>query len=84
MTAGPPIPDVPRPVDTVVTWSGGRHLHLLTAGEIGAGRRNAVVHATRQISDVDEMERALRRIFRGTVQRRIPERPGADVWFEVR
>ena len=34
--------DAPAQVETVIAWSGGRRLHLLTLGEIGEGRRASV------------------------------------------
>ena len=70
-------------VETVFPWSGGRRLHVLTWGEISEGRRAAVVHATSRIADVDDLERALGRIFRHAGQRRVPEHAGPDIWFEV-
>jgi hypothetical protein len=35
------------------------------------------------IADVEDLERALVRIFRDPMQRRIPEHVAPDVWFEV-
>ncbi len=70
-------------IGTIVAWSGGRRLHLLNWGEIGEGRQAAVEHAAARITDVDDLERALRRIFRDSVQRRIPGRAVPDAWFEV-
>jgi hypothetical protein len=75
--------DAPRRVETVVAWSGGRRLHLLTLGEIGEGRRASVEHAASRCADVDDLERALVRVFRHGVQRRIREHTTFEVWFEV-
>ncbi len=77
------IPSAPGRIETVFAWSGGRRLHLLTWGEIGARRQAAVVHAASGAVDVDDLERALSRIFRHPVQRRIPGHGAPDVWFEV-
>ena len=73
----------PRRVETVVAWSGGRRLHLLTLGEIGEGRRASAEHAASRIADVDDLERALVRVFRHRVQRRIRGHATLDAWFEV-
>jgi len=73
----------PGRIETVFTWSGGRRLHVLTWAEISDRRRTALVHATARIADVDDLERALGRIFRHGVQRRLPAHAGPDVWFEV-
>ena len=75
--------DAPRRVETVIGWSGGRRLHLLTLGEIGAGRRASVEHAASRCADVDDLEQALVRVFRHGVQRRIREHATFEVWFEV-
>ena len=75
--------DAPRRVETVIAWSGGRRLHLLTLSEIGEGRRASVEHAASRCADVDDLERALVRIFRHRVQRRIRDHATHDVWFEV-
>lgn len=79
----PAISAAPERRETVFPWSGGRRLHLLTRGEISERRRAAVRHATARIADVDDLERALGRIFRHGVQRRLPAHAGPDVWFEV-
>lgn len=34
--------DTPGPVETVIAWSGGRRLHLLTWGAMSEGRRASV------------------------------------------
>jgi hypothetical protein len=70
-------------VETVIAWSGGRRLCLLTWGEIGEGRRASVEHAASRIADVDDLERALARLFRHRVQRRIRGSATHDVCFEV-
>ncbi len=75
--------DAPGRVETVIAWSGGRHLHLLTLGEIGAGRRASVEHAASRCAEVDDLERDLVRVFRHRVQRRIRDHATHDVWFEV-
>ena len=75
--------DVPRRVETIIAWSGGRRLHLLTLGEIGAGRRASVEHAASRCADVDDLEYALVRVFRHRVQRRIRGHATLDAWFEV-
>lgn len=75
--------DAPGRVETVIAWSGGRRLHLLTLGEISEGRRASVEHAASRIADVDDLERALVRVFRHRVQRRIRANATPDVWFEV-
>ena len=75
--------DAPKRVDTVIAWSGGRRLHLLTLGAISAGRRASVEHAATGCADVDDLEQALARVFRHRVQRRIREHAAHDVWFEV-
>jgi hypothetical protein len=75
--------DAPAQVETVIAWSGGRRLHLLTLGEIGEGRRASVEHAASRIADVDDLEHALVRVFRHSVQRRIRGHATPDVWFEV-
>jgi len=75
--------DAPRRVETVIAWSGGRHFHLLTWGEIGEGRRASVERAGARIADVNALEHALARGFRHRVQRRIQGHPTPDVWFEV-
>ena len=75
--------DAPAQVETVIAWSGGRRLHLLTLGEIGEGRRASVEHAASRIADVDDLEQALVRVFRHSVQRRIRGHATPDVWFEV-
>jgi hypothetical protein len=75
--------DAPRRVETVIVWSGGRRLHLLTLGEIGAGRRASVEHAASRCADVDDLEQALMRVFRHGVPRRIREHAAFEVWFEV-
>ncbi len=73
----------PGRLETVFAWSGGRRLHLLSQGVLSARRRAAVVHAISQIADVDDLERALGRIFRHRIQRRLPAHAGPDLWFEV-
>ena len=73
----------PGQIETVVVWSGGRRLHLLTLGEIGEGRRASVEHAASRCADVDGLERALVRVFRHRVQRRIRGYATLDVWFEI-
>jgi hypothetical protein len=70
-------------VETVIAWSGGRRVHLLTWGEISAGRRASVAHAASRIADVDDLEHALVRVFRHRVQRRIRGHATLDAWFEV-
>ena len=75
--------DAPRRVETVIAWSGGRRLHLLTWGAISAGRRASVVHAATGCADVDDIEHALVRVFRQRVQRRIRDHATVEVWFEV-
>jgi hypothetical protein len=75
--------DAPRRVETVIAWSGGRRLHLLTLGEIGEGRRASAEHAASRCADVDDLEQALVRVFRHGVQRRIREHATFEVWFEV-
>ena len=70
-------------VETVIAWSGGRRLHLLTLGANSAGRRASVEHAATGCADVDDLEQALLRVFRHRVQRRIREHATHDVWFEV-
>jgi hypothetical protein len=75
--------DAPRRIETVIGWSGGRRLHLLTVGEIGEGRRASVEHAASHIANVDDLEHALVRVFRHRVQRRIRDHATHDVWFEV-
>ena len=75
--------DAPRRVETVIPWSGGRRLHLLTWGEIGEGRRASVDHAASRIADVDDLERALVRVFGHRAQRRIRGHATPDVWFEI-
>ena len=75
--------DAPGRVETVIAWSGGRRLHLLTYGEISEGRRASVEHAASRIVDVDDIEHALERVFRHRVQRRIRDHATVDVWFEV-
>ena len=75
--------DVPKRVETVIAWSGGRRLHLLTLGAIGEGRRASVEHAATRCADVDVLEQALVRVFRHRVQRRIRDHATVDVWFEV-
>ena len=75
--------DVPRQVETVIVWSGGRRLHLLTPGAMSEGRRASVEHAASRIADVDALDHALGRIFRHRVQRRIRGPATPDVWFEV-
>jgi hypothetical protein len=42
-----------------------------------------VEHAASRIADVDDLERALARLFRHRVQRRIRGSATHDVWFEV-
>jgi len=76
--------DAPGRVDTVIAWSGGRRLHLLTWGEISEGRRASVEHAASRSADVDDLEHALVRVFGHRVQRRIRGHATPDVWFEVR
>jgi hypothetical protein len=71
-------------VETVIAWSGGRRLHLLTWGEIGEGRQASVEHAASRCADVDDLEQALMRVFRHGVQRRIQGHATLDAWFEVR
>jgi len=78
-----PLRDVPGRIETVVAWSGGQRLYLLTWSDIGARRWAAVEHAASRIAHVEDLERALVRIFRDPVQRRIPEHVAPDVWFEV-
>jgi hypothetical protein len=75
--------DAPGQVETVIPWSGARRLHLLTPGALSEGRRASVAHAAARIADVDELDRALGRIFRHRVQRRIRSPATPDVWFEV-
>jgi hypothetical protein len=75
--------DAPGRVETVIGWSAGRRLHLLTWGEISEGRRASVEHAASGIADVTDLERALVRVFRHRVQRRIRGHATSDVWFEV-
>jgi len=73
----------PARVDTVMGWSGGRRLHLLTWGEISVGRRTGVEHAASRLADVDDLEHELARVFRHHVKRRIQRPATPDVWFEV-
>jgi len=75
--------NAPGQVETVIAWSGGRRLHLLTWGEISEGQRASVEHAASRIAEVDDLEHALMRVFRLRVQRRIRGRATPDVWFEV-
>jgi hypothetical protein len=75
--------DVPRRVETVIAWSGGRRLHLLTWGAISEGRQASVEHAASRIADVDDIEHALVRVFRQRVQRRIRDHATVEIWFEV-
>ncbi len=75
--------EAPERVETVIAWSGGRRLHLLTWGEIGEGRRASVDHAASRIAAVDDLEYALVRVFRHRVQRRIRSHATHDIWFEV-
>jgi hypothetical protein len=75
--------DAPRRVETVIAWSGGRRLHLLTWGEISEGRQASVEHAASRCAGVDDLEHALVRVFRHPIQRRIREHATHDVWFEV-
>ena len=75
--------DAPERIETVIAWSGGRRLHLLTWGEISEGRRASVEHAASGIGDVTDLEHALVRVFRHRVQRRIRGHATPDVWFEV-
>jgi hypothetical protein len=75
--------DASRRVETVIAWSGGRRVHLLTLGEISEGRRASVEHAASRIADVDDLEHALVLVFQHRVQRRIPGHATPDVWFEV-
>jgi len=75
--------DAPGQVETVIAWSGGRRIHLLTWGAISEGRRSSVEHAASRIADVGDLERALGRVFRHRAQRRIPGHATPDVWFEV-
>ena len=75
--------DVPGQVETVIAWSGGRRLHLLTPGALSEGRRASVEHAASRNADVDALDHALVRIFRHRVQRRIQAHATPDVWFEV-
>jgi len=75
--------DALRRVETVIAWSGGRRLHLLTWGPMSAGRRASVAHAASRIADVDDLEHALVLVFRHRVQRRIRDHATHDVWFEV-
>jgi hypothetical protein len=76
--------DALRRVETVIAWSGGRRLDLLTWGPMSAGRRASVVHAASRIADMDDLEHALVLVFRHRVQRRIRGHATHDVWFEVR
>jgi hypothetical protein len=75
--------DAPRRVETVIAWSRGRRLHLLTLGAIGEGRRASVEHAASRCADVEDLEQALVRVFRHRVQRRIRDHARVEVWFEV-
>jgi hypothetical protein len=75
--------NAPGQVETVIAWSGGRRLHLLTWGEISEGRRASVEHAASRITEIDDLEHALVRVFRHRVQRRIRGHATPDVWFEV-
>ena len=75
--------NAPGQVETVIAWSGGRRLHLLTWGEISEGQRASVEHAASRIAEIDDLEHALVRVFRHRVQRRIRGRATPDVWFEV-
>ena len=75
--------DAPGRVETVIAWSRGRRLHLLTWGEISEGRRASLEHAVSRIADVDDLERALVRVFGHRAQRRIRGHATPDVWFEV-
>ncbi len=70
-------------VETVIPWSGGRQIYLLTWGEMGEGRRAAAEHAASRIADVDKLAAALTRVFRHRVQRRIGGHATPGVWFEV-
>ena len=70
-------------VETVIPWSGGRQIYLLTWGEMGEGRRAAAEHAASRIVDVDKLVPALTRVFRHRVQRRIGGHATLGVWFEV-
>jgi len=70
-------------VETVIPWSGGRQIYLLTWAEIGEGRRAAAEHAASRVADVDKLAPALARVFRHPVQRRIGGHATLGVWFEV-
>ena len=48
--------DALKRVETVIAWSGGRRLHLLTLGAIGEGRRASVEHAASRCADVEDLE----------------------------
>ena len=43
--------NTPGQVETVIAWSGGRRLHLLTWGEISEGQRASVEHAASRIAE---------------------------------
>jgi hypothetical protein len=75
--------DAPGWVETVIPWSGGRRIHLLTRGALGEQRRASVEHAASRIVDVNDLEQAVARVFRHRVQRRIRGHATPDVWFEV-
>jgi hypothetical protein len=75
--------EAPGRVETVIAWSEGRRLHLLTLGEISEGRRASVEHAATRCADVDDLEHALVRVFRHRAQRRIRGDATHDFWFEV-
>ena len=75
--------NAPGQVETVIAWSGGRRLHLLTWREISEGQRASVEHAASRITEIDDLEHALVRVFRHRVQRRIRGHATPDVWFEV-
>jgi hypothetical protein len=74
---------VPGRIETVIAWSGGRRLHLLTRGQLSGQRQAAVEHAASRIADIDDLERAVVHILRDPFQWRIPEHVTPDVWFEV-
>ena len=67
---------------TVIAWSGGRRVHLLTRGAMSEGRGPAwsTPHPT---ADIDDIDIALGRIFRQRVQRRIRGLATLEVRFEV-
>ena len=70
-------------VETVLSWSGGRRLHLLTAAPISSAERAAIEAAMVRISDIDAAAEVVARILGHTARVQRWEAPTVDFSIDV-